>query len=172
MYGNISVTLSAADKAAIKQKVQDILAILQASGTTIINLTQDERKSLPKMGNKRYAFVKRLIQAVKENLSHIPPSYNVPAMEQDFSGFDDLNEVRIPIMQLFEKVDDTQRGAGSEAYEAALKGKALIETANRDNPGLDAVVAELQEFFDHAQQEEDGGPTPAPTPVPPPAPIL
>ena len=67
MYGNITVTLSAADKAAIKQKVQDILAIILASGTTIINLTQEERKSLSKMGNKRYAFLKRLIQAVKEN---------------------------------------------------------------------------------------------------------
>jgi len=162
MYGNITVTLSAADKAAIKQKVQDILAILMASGTTIINLTQEERRSLPKMGNKRYAFVKRLIQAVNENLSHIPSSYNVPALEQDFLGFDDLNEIRIPVMQMLEKISDTQLGAGTEANKAALKGKELLEAANRDNPGLDDVVSELQEFFDRA--EEETTPPAEPTP--------
>lgn len=160
MYGNITVTLSAADKAAIKQKIQDILAILLASGTTLINLTQEERKSLPKMGNKRYAFVKRLIQAVNENTSHIPSSYNVPALEQDFMGFDDLNEIRIPVMQLLETISDTQLGAGTEANKSALKGKELLEAANRDNPGLDDMVAELQEFFDRAEEEP-------PAPVPP-----
>lgn len=164
MYGNITVTLSPADKAAIKQKVQDILAIILASGTTIINLTQNERKSLPKMGNKRYAFVKRLIQAVKENPSELPSSYNVGDMEQDFSGFDDLNEIRIPVMQLLEKISDTQIGAGTEANKAALKGKELLEAANRDNPGLDDLVKELQEFFDHAEQEEEEEP---PAPIPP-----
>ncbi|MBI4930639.1 MAG: hypothetical protein HY841_07745 [Bacteroidetes bacterium] len=167
MYGNITATLSAADKAAIKQKVQDILVLLQASGTTLINLTQDERKSLPKMGNKRYAFVKRLIQAVKENPAELPSSYNVAAMEQDFTGFDDLNEIRIPIMQLMEKISDTQLGAGVEAHKAALKGKELLEAANRDNPGLDDVVSELQEFFDRAEQDTVEELPPPPPPVKP-----
>ena len=47
-------------------------------------------------------------------------------MEQDFTGFDDLNEIRIPIMQMLEKISDTQLGAGAEAHKAALKGIGII----------------------------------------------
>jgi uncharacterized protein with von Willebrand factor type A (vWA) domain len=164
-HSNVTVTLSAADKATIKQKVQDILALLPF----IINLTLEERKALPKMGNHRYTFVKRLIQAVKENSAHIPASYDIAALEQDFSGYDDINEVRIPVIQLLEKMDDTMRAAGAEAYLKALQGKELLEAANRTESGMDNIMKELQEFFDHAQQEEEqtGG---EPPPPPPPSP--
>jgi len=160
-YGNISAELSEPDKQFIKDKVEEILTKLDF----VINLTPEERQSLPKMGNNRYAFVKKAIQLANENPDVFPGYFNLDEEKKDFDLFDALIEVGIPVRQLFEKMEDTRMAVGSEAYKTALQIKGLFEEANKTNPGLDTVVEELAEFFKHTSQDDEPEPQPEPPAV-------
>jgi len=149
-YGNISAVITPADRQFIKDKVADILTKLDF----IINLSNDERQGLPKMGNNRYAFVKKAIQLANENPDVFPGYFDLAELQKDFDLFDALIEVGIPVRQMFEKIEDTRLAVSSEAYKTALQVKGLFEEANKTNTGMDTVVAELAEFFKHTTQDD------------------
>ena len=155
-YGNISATISGADQTTFKNNIAANTALL----IFLINLTMKERSSLFKMGNNRYAFVKRFIQIAENNIGEFPASFNLNELKKDFKLFDDLKDLIITVVQLLEKMSDTQMAVGNEALTKALQGKEMLEAANRTNPGLDDVVAELQEFFAKTSQDDTTPPNP------------
>jgi negative regulator of sigma E activity len=149
-YGNISANISAADKTAFKTAINNAGLLLNF----MVNLTLAERQSLAKMGNNRYAFVKRFIQIAEANPAVLPGSFNLNELKKDVALFEDLRDLTVGVTQLNEKMSDTTLAVGSEAFTKALQGKEYFEAANRDNSGLDDVVAELQEFFARNTQDD------------------
>jgi hypothetical protein len=136
--------------ATLTQKERD--AVLQAISTIkeklpfLVDLSNEERKALPKMGDKSRAFVSKALEIATQNPEFLPRSFDLEEMRKDVQLFEALYPVLLALTQLQELVDDTSLAVGSEAYAAALQvynyAKASEQTA-----GLDAVVEEMGQRF-------------------------
>src|SRR5258706_15112726 len=112
----ISANFSPADQEAISSAIQTIREKLPF----LVNLTIEEIKSLPKMGNRSQAFVDKALEVALQNPEIMPRGFNIEEMRKDVEIFKALTPIRIAIVQVLELVENTQVLLGSEAYSGAL----------------------------------------------------
>lgn len=146
MYSNISFALSAAQKADLQLKINDMLLIL----TFLINLTPTERKKLLKMGDKSVSFVREVLIALKANPSVVPGSFDVTEFEKDLTLYDDLIAILALLHPLFEGIEDTVLALGNELMRQGIAGYNLVKEAAKTNSALDGVARDLGERFKRA----------------------
>jgi len=144
MDNKVSVTISEEASANIQQA----LTVLLQNLPELINLKEDERHALPKMGDKTVAFVNKNLEYAKQNPRVVPGFLDMVEFEKDVVAATDLRKVLIPLQQLVEKLDDTTMQAGSEAYTAALIFyNAVKGAAKAGEPGMKNVYDDLQARF-------------------------
>ncbi|MDR3350270.1 MAG: hypothetical protein LBN98_01315, partial [Prevotellaceae bacterium] len=114
----------------------------------VLPLTPEERRDLPKMGNKTLSFVEKAIEYARY-YPQLRPSYlDMPAFEADVSDATGLRTVHIAAKQLSDDIDDTVMVAGSEAYQASLVFyNAIKAAAAQDVPGAKEVYEDLKARF-------------------------
>jgi hypothetical protein len=126
-------------------KANELLALLSPYVST---LTPDERRTIAKMGNKGFSFVKKAYAYAKQNPKLCPPYLDMADFGSDFSDAHGLWALLSTIHQFAEGLDDTQMAAGSEAFHAALIFYGSIQTAAaQDIPGAKAVYEDLRSRF-------------------------
>ncbi len=139
----VSATLSQPDKDAILAALQTIKQKLPF----LVDLTVDEKKSLPKLGDKSRAFVDKALELAVKNPGFLPRDFDIEEFKRDVAIFDALYSIQQSITILAEKVDDTYVAAGSEAYAAALVVYNYAKGSDIGTQGLDEVVDELGKRF-------------------------
>jgi hypothetical protein len=87
---------------------------------SLVNLTPEQSKELPKMGDKSYAFVTKALEYLKVPGTPVPPYVNVSEMEVDLKGYDTIRQILQSVMPTIDSLQDTMLLSGSEAYGAAL----------------------------------------------------
>lgn len=145
-YSNISASLTDAQKADIKTKIDDILAVL----TFLINLTPDERKSLVKMGDKSVSFCKEANVAANNHSAHLPASFDLTEFNKDEKLSEDLLELFDYLRPLYEGIADTMMAVGNERMRQSIAVYNLLKEAAKTNGSLNSVVADLGERFNRA----------------------
>lgn len=166
-YTNLSAVLSPADKAAIMTNLQNIRSILSFA----VNLTAEERRALPKMGDKRFTFVTKVMEYTVNEPQFNPPYLSLPEANKDLNLFNDLRALLAESQQVTEIMSDTQMASGVEIYDYCRAYYDTVKEASvRNAPGAESIFQDLNEFFDRPPQEEDGEPPPPPPPPPDPVP--
>lgn len=145
----ISVTLAQADRDAVMAAVITIREKLPF----LIDLSVEERKALPKLGDKSRAFVSKALEVAKQNSDFLPRSFDLDEMRKDVELFEAMYPVVVAMSQLQELLDDTYTTVGSEAYSAALTVYNYAK-ASGQGAGLDAVVGELKQRFARKPRQE------------------
>ena len=137
----VSATLTPVDKQAILKAI----ATIREKLPFLIDLTPDDRRSLPKMGDKSRAFVKKAAEIAQQNEGILPRAFDLDEMLRDVQLSEDLYPILLALGQLHELLDDTYLTVGSEAYAGAL----LIYNAAKMNNlgGLDDALDELGKRF-------------------------
>jgi hypothetical protein len=138
----VSAQLSSEDRDAVLQAIQTIRQKLPF----LIDLSPEERQTLPKIGDKSRAFVSKALQVAQQNPDFLPRSFDIEEMRRDVELFESLYPIWQSLTQLCELVEDTKIAVGSEAYVAAL----LIYNYGRNGgltTGLDVVMDELGKRF-------------------------
>lgn len=144
MENKISVSISPEVLVTVNKAIETI----NNSLPFLINLTNDNRKTLLKMGDKSLAFVNKGLEYTKQNQGILPLYLNMPEFEKDVVVTNDLTAIRNSLLQLIEKVDDTTLQAGSEAFNAALIFYNAVKGAARaGEPGMKTIYADLQSRF-------------------------
>lgn len=138
----ISATLAQKDREALLQAISTIKEKLPF----LIDLSNEERKALPKMGDKSRAFVSKALEVATQNPEFLPRSFDLEEMRKDVQLFEALYPLLLSLTQLQELVDDTSLAVGSEAYAAALQVYNYAKTSGQ-TAGLDAVVEEMGQRF-------------------------
>lgn len=138
----ISASISPADAGNILTKIGELKAALPF----LIDLTPDERRSLPKMGDKSRAFVSRCVQIAQQDDSFLPKKFNVAEFAEDHALSEALEPIRQQLAKLLELVEDTQILAGSEAYIAALEVYNSAQRAGKGS-GLDTLIDQVGQRF-------------------------
>lgn len=138
----ISTTLSQADQQAVLAAVQTIREKLPF----LIDLTPDERRSLPKVGDSGRGFVTQALTVATQNEDILPRSFDVEEMRKDVALLDSLQPVLTSLAQLCELVEDTYIAVGSEAYTAALLVYQYARSAGKGS-ALDGALDALGQRF-------------------------
>ena len=136
-YSNISASLSDTQRMQIIQHLKDAE---QPMLPFLINLTMDEKQSLPKMKDGSEPFVSKALSYAEANPQFVPPYTNVPELRKDFALVQQLTLILQQVHILLEKLNDTSTAVGSEAYVAALGFYNSVKQAAKMNvPGADAT---------------------------------
>ncbi|HEY9662530.1 MAG TPA: hypothetical protein V6C65_29085, partial [Allocoleopsis sp.] len=80
----ISATLDAKDRDAVMTAV----ATIKEKLPFLIDLNADERKTLPKMGDKSRAFVSKALEVATQNLDFLPRSFDLEELRKDVQLFE------------------------------------------------------------------------------------
>lgn len=155
----INVVMTAAQIANVKAAIQTI----NANMPFLVGLTPEERKNLPKISVQNKVFTEDSIVAIQNNGSILPAYFGTAGIKNDYTLYNQLDELSTLISQVAEKVDDTRLLAGSEAYVSALLAFKLIKAAAEAGvPGLDTIADQLAARF--VGQGVASVPTPNPNP--------
>jgi hypothetical protein len=125
-----------------RDAVMAAIATIKTKLPFLIDLTADDRKALPKMGDKSRAFVSKALEPATQNPDFLPRSFDVAELQKDVQLFESLYPVLMALTQLQDLVDDTCMAVGSEAYAAALQVYSYAK-ASGEGAGLETAVEEL-----------------------------
>jgi hypothetical protein len=151
----VSATISTDDVAAVKAALETVRQKLPF----LIGLDPDTRRSLPRMGDKSRAFVRKCQDVAEQNPGMLPRAFDLEEFKRDCALDEALLPISQSIGQLAEMVDDTLTAARSDAYFAALAVYRSAKMAGK-GLGLDGALDDLGRRFLH----KSGAPAPAPTP--------
>ncbi len=112
----------------------------------LVDLTAEERKALPKMGDKSQAFVTKALEVATQNPDFLPRAFDLDEMRRDVELFEKMYPIVVALSQLQELVDDTAMAAGSEAYAAALQVYHYAKASGQGS-GLEGMVSEMGQRF-------------------------
>ena len=112
----------------------------------LVDLSAEERKALPKMGDKSRAFVSKALEVATQNPDFLPRSFDLDEMRKDVQLFEALFPLLMALTQLQELVDDTCLAVGSEAYASALQVYNYAKASGQGS-GLDSVIGEMGQRF-------------------------
>jgi len=144
MENRVSITISEGAIANILAATETIVQNLPE----LINLTEEERHAIPKMGDKTVGFVSKNLEYSKHNARVVPDFLDLTEFEKDVNAVASLRKVLIPLKQLVEKLDDTTMQAGSEAYTASLIFYNAVKGAAKAGvPGMKTIYDDLQSRF-------------------------
>lgn len=149
MHNRINAILTAEDRDKILNNLAEIKTLLPF----LIDLSPEDRQSLPKMGDKSRAFVGNSLELAEYDDRYLPRSFDVPEFRRDVELAEALYPISIALRQLSEFVDDTYIQVGSEAYTAAL---VVYQSAKRNGKGegLDDLLDALGERFARKSKEQ------------------
>jgi len=157
MDNRISATLSPADKTAILTKLGEINTLLPF----LLNLTADEKSSLPKMSSIRDGMDEAFAQEMAAHPEMVPNFVDMTEVEKDRALRTALRDLHQQMCALCEGLEDTLTAAGVDTYLAYLSFYNNVkQAAKRNVPGANTVLDNLKRFFPR------GGGTPPPPPAP------
>ncbi len=145
----VSATLTPANR----DKALAAITTLKETLPFLIDLTVEQRKALPKMGDKSRAFVSKALEVATQNPDFLPRSFDLEEMRKDVQLFEAMYPIVMAMTQLQELLDDTYTAVGSEAYSAALQVYNYAK-ASGQGAGLEAVVDELGQRFARKSKKE------------------
>jgi hypothetical protein len=143
-YENISASLSAADKGAIKQAIQTILSKLPM----LINFSDEERRGRLVLGDKSVAFAMKVVEYTKSHPQFMPGDVSIPELHKDWQLYLDIIGILQLLKPLVMALEDTELAVGNEAYHAVLayynNSRAAAE---RNSPGARGVYTDQREKY-------------------------
>jgi hypothetical protein len=138
----VSATISEPDLQAVLTAINTIRTKLPF----LIDLSPEERRTLPRMGDKSRGFVSQALTIAEQNDDILPRSFDVGEMRKDMALLTALAPVRAALTQLSELVEDTHMAVGSEAYASALLIYQFARAAGK-GAALDGALDGMAQRF-------------------------
>lgn len=153
MQNKIDATLTAEKRDQILDLINQIVALLPF----LISLTAEQKRELPRMGDKSRAFVQASLALAEQDDSFLPRSFDVAEMRKDEDLHNALNQIYVALAILFDKLQDTMQLAGSDLYVAALE---IYDAAKRkgtsSSGGLEPLLDALGQRFARRAKKDEG----------------
>jgi len=150
----VSATFGEADRQAVLAAIETI----RQKMPFLLALTPEQRRALPKMGDRSRAFVSKALNVARLNSDYLPRSFSVEEMERDVALAEALEPIMASLTHLQEQVLDTYTEVGSEAYTAAL----VVYQSARNGGGGEALEALLDDMGQRFARKSRGARTPPP----------
>ena len=112
-----SIQITAADLADISTSIQTLQTKLLPY---LVSLSPDDRRELPKMGDKTISFVQKTQEYCAQNPDLVPPFLDVKEFKVDITAYEQIRSMYQPLLQITDTMRDTMLLTGSEAFSASL----------------------------------------------------
>jgi hypothetical protein len=141
----VSLSITPADL----QDIQNAVATLKSKLLPyLLELSTDEKLSIPKMKDKTLAFVTKSYEHAVNHPTLVPAYVDVAEFKKDINAVEQLRQLSTPLDEIAKALDDTMTVAGSEAYVAALSFYNSVKSAAKNNvPGGQVVYEDLKTQF-------------------------
>jgi hypothetical protein len=114
----------------------------------LLQLSQEDRQTLFKMGDKSLAFVEKAEELAKTNPQFCPSYFDAESLRIDLSDAVNLRPLANRLQQIQRDVEDTMMVSGNEAITQALSFYGVVKQAAHDKiSGALAVYDELKKRF-------------------------
>lgn len=133
------------DEAALAA-IDAALDALEAQLDGLIDLDADQRRSLPKMGDKSEAFCRQTLNLLALNPQLVPPGLGLAQAERHLSLVDVLRSRAHRLQRLTGRVQDTDIALGSDVMRVSLEGYALLKRMGRGS-GLETLRQDIGARF-------------------------
>lgn len=157
MQNKIDATLTPQARDQVLELIDQIIALLPF----LISLTTEEKRELPRMGDKSRAFVLASLALAEQDDSFLPRSFDVAEMRKDEDLYSAMTQIFVALAILFEKLQDTMQLTGSDLYVAALE---IYDAAKRkgtsSSGGLEPLLDALGQRFARRAQKDESEPNP------------
>jgi hypothetical protein len=179
----VSAALSNDDQQAILAALDTVLQKMPF----LIDLPTTARVGMPKLGDKTEAFVRKAVEIASHNEEMFAAGF-LQEMQKDANLLDTLAPIRVSVVALAKKIDDTTMQIGGEAYAAARTvysvtktpfGNSVLRDASTDlskrygrtkqAKAAKAAAAAAAGNVDSAQSATPSTPSPAAAPAAKPA---
>jgi hypothetical protein len=141
----ISLTIPEESLAAAKDHFTQGAQIL---APFLINLTPEEKKALPKLGDKSLSFATKAMEYLKLPSTPAPMYVNPEELAIDLKAFEVIRQVLQVIMPTIDQLEDTMTLSGSEAYVQVLAFYNYIKGAAKSNvQGAQTIYDDLSARF-------------------------
>jgi hypothetical protein len=138
-----------------RETVMSAIATIKGAMPFMVDLTAEDRKALPKLGDKSRAFVIKALEVAAQNPDFLPRSFDVEEMRRDVELFEQLYPLLLSLSQLQEMLENTYTAVGSEAYTAALTVYKYAKASGQGS-GLEGIVEDLgQRFVQKPKKEKE-----------------
>lgn len=145
-----------------KKRAQPVAPSIEALLPFLLNLTAEEKSSLPKMSTIRDGMDETFSQEMAAHGDLVPSFVDMAEVGTDRSLRTDLRDILQRVAALCEAVEDTMTAAGSDTYLAYLSFYNNVkQAAKRNVPGANTVLDNLRRFFPRGGAQP---PTPPPKP--------
>ena len=138
----ISATLSQADVEAIIAAINTIKQKLPF----LINLSPEEKRGLPRPGDKSRAFISKALEVATQNPDILPRMFSIEEMRKDVELSQALQPIELALTHLWEQFENTSVVVNSEAYAAALAVYSLAKATGK-SASLNDTLDELGKRF-------------------------
>ena len=146
---NASIRFNPKDLAA----VDTALAQLETVFVSLTSLQLKERQRLFKMGAKSEAFCRQALTVLDKNRQVAPPTLDLDSALAALDTIDQLRPRAKRIVQLAERLRDSEQLLGADVAKAARKGYSAIRDFG-DNQGLEGLHAALSSRFRRRPQRK------------------
>jgi hypothetical protein len=139
--------------------INDAYATIRTNIPFLLNLTKEERRSLPRMGAGSMDFVEKTLAFVAQHPEAFPSNFNSAEFLKDGALNTPWKLIMALHRQFNEEMEDTELALNSDLFMAALDAYAYIKANNR-NGAYDAYIDSVKARFAKSPRN----PTPPPTP--------
>ena len=115
----------------------------------LIDLSLEERKGMPKLGDKLLPFVTKTLTVAEQHPEILPSTFALDNLRAAADMYQKLYPVRLALEHFLGQVLDTLCAAGSDARVEALHVYKYAQAANAVTGSLEDAVNELARFFAH-----------------------
>ena len=129
-----------------QQTLLQAITDIQAKLPFMIDLTVEDRRNLPKMGDKSRAFVDQGLVLATQNEGILPRNFDLDEYRRDVTLVRQLEPVVMAMRQLMSRLDDTYLAVGSDAYSQTLVVYQAAKLAGKDG-SLDQHLDTLAKRF-------------------------
>jgi len=143
----ITNKVSATLEDATARSVLDTLKQVETQLPFLINLSEEEKRRMVRIGDGVMPFLVKCLEIAKQNDDFLPRAFDVSEMEKDVNLYRQLIPVYQAMQLLCVKMEDTISELRSEAYASALVIYGSAKNSRIGTAGLGDLVDDLATRF-------------------------
>ena len=112
----------------------------------MIDLSPEDRRNLPKLGDSSQSFVQRALEMAQNHSDILPRRFDIDEFNRDVVLFNRLNSIKNRLSPLLDKLRDTTLAAGSDAWSQSLEVYGFAKAAGTGE-GLEELRRDMSRRF-------------------------
>ena len=139
-------------------RMDSAITELEAALEALVSLTPEQRRSLPKMGDKSEAFCRAALNVALQHPGVMARDFEIDAFQRDLQALDLLRPRIMRIAHLYQRITDTEIALGSDLMSSSLEVYGVMKVSGKGK-SLDEARRNLGSRF--RARAVSGEPSPA-----------